>query len=51
MNILGIHFDDKLADADNVEAEGTECVEQTIQLNFGLGVATLTLIPGDGTEA
>ena len=50
MNILGVHFDDKLADTNNVEVEGMECAEQTIQLYLGLRIVTLLLVPGNGTE-
>jgi len=49
-NVAGIDFNDKVADADKVEARGTERVEETVQFEFRLRVVRLALVPQDGAE-
>jgi len=44
-NVAGIDFDNKVADADEVEACGTECAEETVQFEFHLRVVQLALVP------
>jgi hypothetical protein len=51
LDVLCIHFNHKPADADEVKVECSECLKQSIELEFGLGIMRLMLIPRDRTEA
>ena len=45
LDVAGINFNDKLADANEVEAGGMEGAKKTVELELGLGIARLVLIP------
>jgi hypothetical protein len=49
-DIAGIDFNDKLVDANEVEAGSTEGAKETIELEFSLGIMGLALIPQDGAK-
>ena len=51
LDVAGINFNNKLADADKVEVGGMEGMEKTVELELGLGIARLMLIPRDGAKA
>jgi hypothetical protein len=50
-DIAGVNFNDKLADANEVEAGSAEGTKETIELEFSLGIMGLVLVPRDGAEA
>jgi len=49
-NKLGIHLNNEMRYANDVEAESMKGTEQPIKLELGLRVSTLALIPGEGPE-
>ena len=49
-NKLGIHLNNEMRYANNVEVESAKGTEQPIKLELGLRVSTLMLIPGEGPE-
>jgi hypothetical protein len=42
---LGVHLDHQMADPNEVNAEGAESPEETVEFEFGLRVTSLALIP------
>jgi hypothetical protein len=48
MDVLSIHFYDKISDANGVNVEHTKGVEE---LDLGLGIATLVLVPRNQSKA
>ena len=51
MHILCIHLDKKVSNANDMGLEHMEGPKEPIKLYFGLQVARLAFIPGNGTEA
>ena len=49
-HILGVHFYNQVSSSNNVYAKCAKSAEKSIKLNLGLRVATLALIPGNGSE-
>ena len=51
MDVKGVHLNHEVVNANKVEMKSIECTKEAIQLNFGLLVPGLVLVPGDGPKS
>ncbi len=51
LDILSVHLYYQVSDSNNMDSEHTKGPKEATELDFGVAVASLTVIPGDGAEA
>ena len=49
-DIFCVDFDSEIASSDEPKLRGLECPEESVELDFGLGVAGFSVIPSDRSE-